>query len=228
MINKIGFINGSPKGDKNSCSKLIIDYIFSKVQDGSMESTIINAVKLSPSSKPASFDALLTCDVIVVVSPLYVDCLPAPLLECLRNLDQYKKSQALNPAKPAALYAVINCGFIGGEQNHIALDILNNFAKSAGFNFMGGIGLGSGEMFKATMSSIPTESSIQKPIYNGLTELLTCIKDKSPLPEPKKQLYLSQGFSKRNFILMANMGWLPQSGWKLKKIYSKPYLKKLK
>lgn len=225
MSNQIAFINGSPRTDKTSFSKHMIQYISRELGLSSNAILEVNALKLSKKPNTADLANLLSCTTMVIVSPLYVDALPSPLLQLLRNLEVYKNSHPVNSAEPIALYGVINCGFLGGSQNHIALDILGNFAKLMGFKWMGGLGVGSGEMFKATMESIPKQSSIQSPIYKGLEQFISCLRETSPLPVPNRQLYVSQNFSQKGFIFMANMGWLPQSGWKFRKIYARPYLK---
>lgn len=220
-MNKIGFINGSPRR-QNSCSQLIIDYLSKKLEGNAL--TSIHIASLKPSALESSFTNLLDCDVLVVVSPLYVDSLPSHLLDFLSNLDYYQKNRPNSSTHLPVLYGFINCGFMDGHQNHIALSILENFAQRMHFTWGGGIGLGSGEMFKGQFHTMPAESKMQKPIFNALDELINAIEQQTALHTPHQLLLVSQDFSTRLFILMGNLGWVSQAKGVRHKLYNRPYL----
>lgn len=223
MIHKIGFINGSPRR-KNSCSQIIIDYFLKQLKDDYEQVVDIHVISLPLQNKTEILTSLLDCDVLVVVSPLYVDSLPSHLLSFLKDLDTYQKAHLNSLKNHTILYSFINCGFMDGHQTHIALSILENFATHMHFTWGGGVGLGSGEMFKNQINSIPPESRMQKPIFDALGEFINTIKNQTTLSTPTKQLLVSQNFSTRLFILMGNFGWFPQATVALHKMYKKPYL----
>ncbi len=84
--------------------------------------------------------ALREADVAALLSPLYVDSLPAPVMRAL---------EVLAPAIGAAgrrtrLLAVLNCGFPEASQNDTALAIVRCFAAEAGLEWIGGVGIGGG------------------------------------------------------------------------------------
>ncbi|WP_070000828.1 hypothetical protein [Cellulosilyticum sp. I15G10I2] len=205
---KICFINGSPKTGE-SCSLYLIDYIWRGLQNTFKEKLIINALELlNKPNKHDLFENILSCKLIVIVFPLYVDSLPSSLLEALVNLEAYKKQHAINDSNPLALYALANCGFIEGHQNKNALSILENYCLATGFKWCGGIGLGGGEMIRSTKDQIPLNSKVARPVYDALCLLINSIKELDSLPYDKKIIFGNYKFPKWFFILMGNKFWL--------------------
>lgn len=228
MENKIVWINGSPRSEKNSNSNKIIE-LFSKTVNKHYDTSIIgNALKLcaKPDSLEAHFKEVLTAKTLVFVSPLYVDNMPSSVLDYLYQFQKFISNHPELITHPLNVYAFMNCGFLGGYQNYIALEIFENFANKVGFKWNGGLGLGSGEMFVNTLSSIPRESKIQKPVYDGIDTFLAAISAQSTITTSHRQLLVSQKFFPSLFIFMLNIGWLALSHWKFRKIYDRPYLKK--
>ena len=89
-------------------------------------------------------DELSRADVVVLATPLYVDSLPAPLTEALEIL-----ARRLGPAtspRPRFL-AVVNCGFPEAVHTDTALAICRLWAREAGLDWIGGLGIGAGGMF---------------------------------------------------------------------------------
>ncbi|MGL4737476.1 MAG: NAD(P)H-dependent oxidoreductase [Cellulosilyticaceae bacterium] len=206
---KFGFINGSPR-PSGSLSCQLIDYLIQELHLITEDYTIFDARRLTQKEDCSSeYARLLACDTIVVVAPLYVDSLPATLLQFLHQLAHYQST--LSPDKSPILYGLINCGFIDGFQNHLALNILEHYAMRMNWSFGGALGFGSGEMFKATHTAIPKASKIMKPLYEAFDTLITCLASQTTLPTPNKQLLVNQGFSQSLFMTVAGFGWLPQA-----------------
>lgn len=88
----------------------------------------------------ATAERIAEADLFVLVTPLYVDALPAlatHALECVA------KARAVSPAS-ARFAALVNCGFPEPEHNRTALRIARHFAASAGYVWAGGLPLGGG------------------------------------------------------------------------------------
>ena len=227
MPPKIVFLNGSPKSDSNSCSHKMIQY-FSKALAGHFDSCIeAQALKLCLKREKleSHFTEVLNADILFIVAPLYVDSLPSSVLDYLRSFECFIKENPNLLTHPLKVYGFINCGFLGGSQNTIALEILENFALRCNFIWCGGLGVGSGAMLASTLDSVPRESKMQQPIYVGLDHLVDALKNGCSINSPNKQLLVTQNFSPNLFIFSLNIGWLASSGWKCRKIYAKPYLK---
>ena len=146
----------------------------------------------------------------------------------MKKLESYKKSSP-SKATSLTLYGLVNCGFMEGFQNTHALMNLENYCKCMNFNWGGGIGIGSGEMFRETMNSIPSQAKIQTPIWDALKAFTESLRTLTPVPTPSKQLLVSQNFPIRGFFLMGNMGWRMQAHQNKVnpfKMHHRPLLKK--
>lgn len=227
MSKKIVFLNGSPRPDHESCSHKMIQY-FSKALEAHYDSFVeAQALKLCLKTEilEQHFQETLSADVLLIVSPLYVDSMPSSVLDYLRNFECFIKEHPELLTHSLKVYGFINCGFLGGYQNTIALEILENFALRCNFIWCGGLGVGSGAMLAGTLDSVPREAKMQQPIYAGLDGLIDALKKGSSINTSNKQLLVTQNFSPALFTFSLNMNWLASSGWKFRKIYARPYLK---
>lgn len=229
MSKKIAFINGSPRSDKESCSKKMINYFTSHLQDSFDTFMEGSALKLCRPNQDEALEAhyreVLTADTLVIVSPLYVDNFPSSLLDYLYRFELFTKAHPELVTHPLKVYAFINCGFLGGYQNGISLEIMEHFANRMHFIWGGGLGVGSGGMLASTLERVPRKAKMQRPIFEGLDSFVEAIQKGTSIDTPHNQLLVTQNFSFSLFAFMLNMSWLAQSGWKFRKIYAKPYLK---
>lgn len=81
---------------------------------------------------------------ILLIFPLYVDCLPVTLIDFLKTLE------ANLPHHRPVISVIINCGFMEPEQNNIAVDMLKLYCKSNGLSFGSVFKIGSGEAILTT------------------------------------------------------------------------------
>jgi hypothetical protein len=81
------------------------------------------------------------CDLLVPAFPLYVDQLPAPLIDLLRQVAERRHGQSRTGQ---ALAAIVNCGFPETAHCRPAVDIVRIFAAQAGFRFLGCLATGMG------------------------------------------------------------------------------------
>jgi hypothetical protein len=87
----------------------------------------------------ASVDA---CSLLVIAFPLYVDHLPAPLIDLLRQVADRRHDRPGETKQTLA--AIVNCGFPETVHCRPAGEILRVFASQAGFRFLGCLALGMG------------------------------------------------------------------------------------
>lgn len=134
---KISIINGSPKQGKNT-SELLINFFLSEI--GSE-----NCIKIyRPGKEPLGqeqFEALSKSDVLLIVFPLYIDSIPAHLLQLLIDI-QKKKILSKN----TMVYCIINNGFFEGKQNRIGIEQMKIWCAATGTTWGQAIGAGAGEM----------------------------------------------------------------------------------
>jgi multimeric flavodoxin WrbA len=86
----------------------------------------------------ASAGAIAACDIFVLVTPLYVDSLPALATHALELVARSRRG----PHASARFVAVVNCGFPEPEHARTALRIARHFANEAGYAWGGGLPLG--------------------------------------------------------------------------------------
>lgn len=136
---KIAMINGSPKIGKSNSGFFL--KILEPMISAGHEISHFNINK-----KPLAheqYSELCRMDTLIFAFPLYIDAIPTHLFKMLIVLEEYLETE---PEKEIYVYAIINNGFYEGQQNRIAIEILQNWCLRSGLHFGQGIGQGAGEM----------------------------------------------------------------------------------
>ena len=209
---KVAAINGSPKAN-GSVSELIIkqteQILGEKIQ-------VHQALQLvQGGTVPETVAAVLDTDVLLIVFPLYVDSLPAPLIELLTQLEEAAHG---NLAKPH-VYAIVNCGLHEPEHTVLALDMIRHFAERAGFPWGCGLGIGGGGML-ASMGSNWSKGPASS-VHAALVGIASAICEK----RSRQDVFAAPKFPRFLYIAAANMGWHMQARQNgvLRKLKDRPY-----
>lgn len=135
---------GSPRTRK-STSNSLGGYLFEQLgaRDVQTETIYIHTSLRSPERMQALFKAVVAADLVLLAFPLYVDSLPAPLIEALERIAAQRAGQ--ERTHPQRLAVIVNCGFPEAHHNDPALAICATFAQQAGFDWAGSLALGAGE-----------------------------------------------------------------------------------
>ncbi|HPW19075.1 MAG TPA: NAD(P)H-dependent oxidoreductase [Candidatus Aminicenantes bacterium] len=142
-------IVGSPRGQA-SASRALGGYLLRRLRASGLdvEEAAAGAVLGSPERRHALYKASDEADIVIVSFPLYVDQLPAPLVQALELLAERRRgAMGLTPWPgpfEQKLAAIVQSGFPETSQNLVAVDIMRQFAKEAGFRWAGGLALGMG------------------------------------------------------------------------------------
>ena len=134
-------IVGSAKVQGTSVSENLARALQARLEAAGVATELHFAVEfLHAERAAATARALAAADLLVLVSPLYVDAWPALATQALESI------AAARAASPAAgrFAAVVNCGFPEAEHNRTALRIARHFAAAAGYGWSGGLALGGG------------------------------------------------------------------------------------
>lgn len=134
---------GSPRTHK-STSNSLGSYLFEQLSKHNIqiETIYIYTTMSSPERIKVMLDAVDAADLVLLAFPLYVDSLPAPVINALEQISEHRVSQN----KPHQLFAAIsNCGFPEADHNATALAICANFARLTHFEWAGSLGLGAGQ-----------------------------------------------------------------------------------
>lgn len=209
-MNRICFINGSPRGDK-SASKGLIDKIAEMLPNQAKNIYEICTIRsLKKDDMTEDFTDMRNANCLVFVFPLYIDAIPSNLLEFMYKfhefIDNHSKESGYVPPK---VYAVINNGFIEGSQNVNALKIIEHYSNRIGFNWRFGLGIGAGEFVRETMEVIPLQSKLKRNIYDALIKLTNELSNQ----EVKEQSNIMTNPSMPKFLFMAaaNRHWTSES-----------------
>lgn len=138
------FLVGSPRTRK-STSNSLGGYLLERLIAHSVQTETIHlhAVLRSPEKMQALFDAVDAADLVTLAFPLYVDSLPAPVIEALERIAAHRQSRE---TRQPLFTAIANCGFPEAHNNANALAICETFARQAKFRWAGSLSLGGGEM----------------------------------------------------------------------------------
>ncbi len=133
---------GSPRC-KTSTSASLGGYVLAQLESHGVQTEIIHLyTTLNRSDRlGAMLDSVDGADLMVLAFPLYVDSLPAPVVEALERIAAHRAG-----ARTSARFAAItNCGFPEAAHCETALATCAAFAEQAGFAWTGGLALGGGE-----------------------------------------------------------------------------------
>ncbi|MGL4655563.1 MAG: NAD(P)H-dependent oxidoreductase [Sarcina sp.] len=140
-MRKILMLNLSPKGVKSTSMSILESFKKKFEKKSNVEEFDLSIKTLREFSKDRKklLRLIEESDDVIFASPLYVDTLPAFVIEFLDYLDENFKSE-----KVINLYGIVNCGFLEEYYNLPALNLFENFAKEVGFNWRIGLGIGAG------------------------------------------------------------------------------------
>lgn len=130
---------GSPRGGQ-SVSAAIAAHVAALLTERGLAVSTEN-VGANPGALGAGMGE---ADVIGLIAPLYVDSLPAPVTAALEIASRSRPPDS--PSRPRFM-AMINCGFPEAVHTDTALAICRQFARQAGLDWIGGLGIGGGGMF---------------------------------------------------------------------------------
>lgn len=193
---KLIFINGSPKA-KDSASECMLGDLKAYLKHA--ENQIFDLHIQKPQLEEAELKLAASCDGMVFAFPLYVDGIPSHLLECLTQLEHYFKEHNY-PEK--AVYAIVNCGFYEGEQNELALDVMENWSQKARCIWGQGIGVGAGGMTIALKKVKPGKGP-KKAVGQAMKQMASHIENREAAPN----LFVTFRFPRWLYKRMAEMGW---------------------
>ena len=152
-IRRAVLLVGSPKMGKSS-SNALGGYLFEQLRAKSVQ---VETIQLYPILRSAEklqnmMELIEASDLLMLAFPLYIDSLPAPVIDVMQKISAYRKSLPIGKLdgqlKPRAILfaALANSGFPESSQNSTALGITERFAHEAGFTWAGGLAMGGGGM----------------------------------------------------------------------------------
>lgn len=149
---------GSPRGEVSTSASLA-RYARARLEDAGVrcDTVQVRAALRSADACARVLDAAGAADLVLLSCPLYVDCLPAPVIRLLERIAARRRGGPGAPRQGPAqrLAALVQCGYAEPRHNDTALAVCRQFAREAGYAWAGGLGLGGGH---GLVSSRPVES----------------------------------------------------------------------
>lgn len=194
------FIIGSPRGTR-STSNSIVDRMETILSERfQIEKQYVKG-NMTDSEEGDFLIKAYDTDVIIISSPLYVDCLPAPLLQLMEAVDQNVFRSLHRNTK---LLAIINCGFPESRHNDVAIEICRNFAHKTGMIWCGGAGIGAGASIDGR---ILNPLGPEKNIVQGLDMMATSLLNDEEIKPEALELISKQMFPSMLYTTIANQMW---------------------
>jgi len=221
-------IVGSPKG-KASTSYNLGRGLLGRLEAGGIEAveTTVGAALKSSEERHRLYKAVDEADIIVVSFPLYVDQLPAPLIQTLELLaDRKRGAQGATPwAGPLAqrLVAIVQCGFPETSQTRPAVDIMRQFARETGFQWAGALAFGMGGAVGGR--SLEKAGGMLRNVVRALDTAAASLLSGGLVPVEAEALAAKPLMARRLYHLAANWGFRSQlrKHGARKRTFDRPY-----
>ena len=205
---------GSPKGIEKSASARLAQVMANVLESANWSSQWVHTHQVIRSEEAweSLIASMVRSDVILLAAPLYVDGLPAPVIETLHRLSQAKGALAREGTPPRML-ALLNCGFVESEQNATAQAMVRLFCEDIGFQWSGEVSIGAGGM-------------INKRIRSALELAAEGLRDDILIPDAVYALTRKPSMKPWLYILGGNFMWRRQAkanGLTPKQLAARPY-----
>lgn len=190
---------GSPKGIEKSTSARLAKIITAGLETARWTTEWFHAhhVLRSDEAWEGLLASMARSDVILFAAPLYVDSLPAPVIETFYRLTQ-AKSKLVRDGLPPRMVSLLNCGFVEGHQNATAQSMVRLFSEAMGFQWSGDISVGAGGM-------------INKRIRDALEFASNALRDDILIPDAVEVLTRKPIMKPWMYVLGGNMMWKRQA-----------------
>jgi hypothetical protein len=199
---------GSAKQNR-STSEVLGRYVVDKLAESGFESETLFAHKIlkSDEDKHKLLLSVSRADLVVLAFPLYVDCLPYPVINALELIAGNRQAGA--GSKKQSLLCVVNCGFPEARQNDTAVAICRQFAREAGFEWLGGLALGAGEVINGrSLSEVKGQA---RNVIRSLDLAIDALADGKPVPERAVDLMARPLVPRWLYLLLGGSRWKRES-----------------
>ncbi len=229
-IQKALFLVGSPRKEQSS-SLSLGSYLCSHPEQHLIEAeTLFLYAKDTREHGEKVFAKIDKADLVILAFPLYVDSLPSPVIAFLEQLVLYRDrgktrtpDTKSNTSNPIHFVALANCGYPEAIHNDTALANAQQFAKRAGFLWMGGLGVGGGNGFGG--KSLEEGKQATVPIRMALDLAAEALAKGEPIPQASIDMATKEPYPSALFRFGALFFWkaaAAKHGAK-RKIQDRPY-----
>lgn len=198
---------GSAKTRGTSASESMARALAARLEAQGVTSTLYAATDFLHDAKAkTSAQAVAAADLFVLVTPLYVDALPALATHALECVARARAGAAT----PARFAAIINCGFPEPEHNRTALRIARHFAASARYDWAGGLPLGGGGALDPAVP-LDAQHGPAEHVKNALDLAAPCLARGDAIPPAAIERMAASPMPDALYRLVGDMGWRYQA-----------------
>jgi len=172
-----------PRGESTSGS--LGRYLLARLEEHGVGSqTFLASHVRRPSRAERLLEAIDAADLFVLSSPLYIDSLPYLVTLTLERIAAHRGAMA--EPRPVRFLAIVNCGFPEPRHTHVALNIARAFARRAELEWVGGLGIGGGELIHGA----PLEAAMRpaRKVARSLDIVAEALAEGRPVPDAAMRL----------------------------------------
>lgn len=195
---------GSPKG-RRSTSDALGTYLLERLAEKGVE-TVKIYVQQSLGSKEginALCRAVGTADVTILAAPVYADSHHSGVVKAMELLHDSLKTAS--GGRKRTMAAISNCGFPESRHNEVSLAISRRFAVVSGFEWAGGLGLGSGESIGGRR--LEEAGGLARNVRKSLDLTAEALAAGEEIPEEAVELMARPLMPRWVYLLGGNIGW---------------------
>ena len=202
---------GSPRGSRSTSASLG-NYLLERLRERDFDTRWLLAHRAvrDARSRQSLIRSVAQANLVVLAFPLYVDCLPYPMIRTLEIIAaQPLKRASVKGQNKQRLVAMVSCGFPEAFHNDTALAICRQFARETGRHWAGGLALGSGGVIDG--QPLAEIKRLARKVIRALdmaAEALACNRD---IPPEAVALMSKPLIPKRLYRLVASLKFLNQA-----------------
>ncbi len=222
QVRRAVLLVGSPRMSHSSSSALG-GYLFDRLREQGIET---ESVMLYPAfhddkRRQRLMELIEGSDLTVLAFPLYVDSLPFPVLDLLRDIARRRQEKP----PTGALAAIVNCGFIESSQNDNVLAACRLFARDAGLAWQGALSIGGGEGLVRGISLHEQQGAVI-PLKLALDRVAEELGAGRPVPDDARLRIAKPFVPPWIYRMVSSIGWKRQARrlGTIRRLDDRPYL----
>lgn len=146
-VQRVVLLVGSARPRGESTSEALGRYLLRALEAAGAHADIVWVAHCRSDDELKALTACVeAADLFVLASPMYFDSLPYLVTRAMEHIAAARTASP--PRRRTRFAAIVNCGLPEAAQTRVALAICQEFARQAGLDYAGGLGLGGGEALR--------------------------------------------------------------------------------
>lgn len=218
---------GSPRG-KRSTSHSLGSHLLDQLKERGMKTHNLHIQKSlkTEEGKNRLLSQADRSDIIILAFPLYVDTLPAPVIEIMELIREHR--ELIEESKKRGLVAIVNSGFPEPDQSNTAIANCKIFCMETGIDWAGGLKIGGGEAIAGR--PLKEVKGMARKVIKALDLTAESLSKGEPVPKEALELTSKPIVPKRLYLFAGTRGWKSKAkkNRAKKRLYDTPYANNLK